>query len=151
GKPIQRPAREITWSAVMAEKAGFKHFMLKEIHEQARAVTDTLRGRLSFEQADALLDGLELKPADIRRFTIIACGTSWHAGLVGKSLIEKIARVPVEVDLASEYRYREPIVGPGDVLLAISQSGETADTLAAVKEARSRGATVLCISNVVDS
>ena len=151
GKPVVRAPRDITWSAVMAEKAGYKHFMLKEIHEQARAVTDTLRGRLSIEKADAFLDGIELDPASIRRLTIIACGTSWHAGIVGKFLIEKLARVPVEVDLASEYRYRDPIVGKGDVLLAISQSGETADTLAAVKEAKSKGAQVICISNVVDS
>ena len=151
GRRIEKRPREISWSSVMAEKAGFKHFMLKEIHEQARAVTDTLRGRLSIEKSDAFLDGLELNPDEVKRLTIIACGTSWHAGLVGKFLIEKLARVPVEVDLASEYRYRDPIVREGDVLLAISQSGETADTLAAVKEARGKGAKVVCISNVVDS
>jgi glucosamine--fructose-6-phosphate aminotransferase (isomerizing) len=151
GKAIAREPKTITWSAVSAEKAGFKHFMLKEIHEQARAVTDTLRGRLSVEQSDAFLDGIELKPAEIKKITIIACGTSWHAGLVGKFLIEQLSRVPVEVDLASEFRYRDPIVGKGDLLLAISQSGETADTLAAVKEARQRGAYCMCIANVVDS
>jgi glutamine---fructose-6-phosphate transaminase (isomerizing) len=151
GRPITRAAKEITWSAVSAEKAGFKHFMLKEIHEQARAVTDTLRGRLSVEQSDAFLDGIELDVKELRKVTIIACGTSWHAGLVGKFLIEQLARVPVEVDLASEYRYRDPIVGKGDLLLAISQSGETADTLAAVKEAKARGAKCVCIANVVDS
>jgi glucosamine--fructose-6-phosphate aminotransferase (isomerizing) len=151
GGPIVRAPREITWSAVMAEKAGFKHFMLKEIHEQARAVTDTLRGRLSLDKADAYLDGLELDPASIRRLVLIACGTSYHACLVGKFLIEQIARVPVEVDLASEYRYRDPIIGVGDVLVAISQSGETADTLAAVKAAKSVGAKSVCIANVVDS
>jgi glucosamine--fructose-6-phosphate aminotransferase (isomerizing) len=151
GHPIVRAPREITWSAVMAEKAGFKHFMLKEIHEQARVVTDTLRGRLSLDKADAYLDGIELDPANIRRLVLIACGTSYHACLVGKFLIEQIARVPVEVDLASEYRYRDPIIGAGDVLVAISQSGETADTLAAVKTAKTAGAKVLCIANVVDS
>jgi glucosamine--fructose-6-phosphate aminotransferase (isomerizing) len=151
GQAIHREPKEIHWSAVSAEKAGYKHFMLKEIHEQARAVTDTLRGRLSVEQSDAFLDGLELNPTEIKKITIIACGTSWHAGLVGKFLIEQMARVPVEVDLASEYRYRDPIIGPGDLLLAISQSGETADTLAAVKEARARGARCVCIANVVDS
>jgi glucosamine--fructose-6-phosphate aminotransferase (isomerizing) len=151
GRKIERTPKEITWSAVSAEKAGFKHFMLKEIHEQPRAVTDTLRGRLSVEQHDAFLDGVEIDVKETRKITIIACGTSWHAGLVGKFLIEQIARVPVEVDLASEYRYREPIIGKGDVLLSISQSGETADTLAAVKEARQRGARCLCIANVVDS
>src|SRR5207248_8055361 len=112
-------------------------FMLKEIHEQPRAVTDTLRGRLSIEQSDALLDGLELSAEEVKRLVIIACGTSYHAGLVGKFLIERLARVPVEVDLASEYRYRDPVFRPGDCVLAISQTGETADTLAAVKEARS--------------
>ena len=151
GKKIVRQPKEITWSAVSAEKAGFKHFMLKEIHEQSRAVTDTLRGRLSIEHADAFLDGLELDPAQTKRITIIACGTSWHAGLVGKFWIEQLARVPVEVDLASEYRYRDPIIGKGDVLLAISQSGETADTLQAIKEAKAKGARCLCIANVVDS
>jgi glutamine---fructose-6-phosphate transaminase (isomerizing) len=151
GKPVDRPARDIAWSAVMAEKAGFKHFMLKEIHEQARAVTDTLRGRLSLEKSDVFLDGFELDPKSIKKIFIIACGTSYHAGLVGKFLIEQIARLPVEVDLASEFRYRDPIVGAGDLVIPISQSGETADTLAAVKEARSKGAQIVCIANVVDS
>jgi glucosamine--fructose-6-phosphate aminotransferase (isomerizing) len=151
GKKIERAAKEITWSAVSAEKAGFKHFMLKEIHEQARAVTDTLRGRLSVEHNDAFLDGVELDVANLKKMTIIACGTSWHAALVGKFLIEQLARIPVEVDLASEYRYREPIISKGDVILAISQSGETADTLAAIKEAKKQGAITLCIANVVDS
>jgi glucosamine--fructose-6-phosphate aminotransferase (isomerizing) len=151
GKGVTRAPKEITWSAVSAEKAGYKHFMLKEIHEQARAVTDTLRGRLSVEHNDAFLDGIDLNPAEIKKITIIACGTSWHAGLVGKFLIEQLSRVPVEVDLASEYRYRDPIIGQGDLLLAISQSGETADTLAAVKEAKARGAKCICIANVVDS
>ena len=151
GRPVNRPHKEITWSAVSAEKAGFKHFMLKEIHEQARAVTDTLRGRLSVDSLDAFLDGVELNPAEIKKITILACGTSWHAGLVGKFIIEQLARLPVEVDLASEYRYRDPIVGQGDLLLAISQSGETADTLQAIKDGRQRGARTLCISNVVDA
>ena len=151
GRPVTREAKIITWSSVSAEKNGFKHFMLKEIHEQARAVTDTLRGRLSVEQADAFLDGLELDAKDLRKMTIIACGTSWHAGLVGKFMIEALARIPVEVDLASEYRYRDPIINKGDLLLAISQSGETADTLAALKEAKAKGARVYCIANVVDS
>jgi glucosamine--fructose-6-phosphate aminotransferase (isomerizing) len=150
GNVIERQPKLISWSAVSAEKAGFKHFMLKEIHEQARAVTDTLRGRLAIEKSDALLDGLELAK-ETKKITIIACGTSWHAGLVGKFLIEQLARVPVEVDLASEYRYREPIVAEGDVVLAISQSGETGDTLAALKEARAKGAHCLCIANVLDS
>ncbi len=151
GKKIERAAKQITWSAVSAEKAGFKHFMLKEIHEQSRAVADTLRGRLSVEQNDAFLDGMEIDVKETKKITIIACGTSWHAGLVGKFLIEQLSRIPVEVDLASEYRYRDPIIGKGDLLLSISQSGETADTLAAVKEARNRGARCLCIANVVDA
>ena len=151
GKPVTRDAKTISWSHVSAEKDGFKHFMLKEIHEQARAVTDTLRGRISVEQSDAFIDGIELDVKALKKITIIACGTSWHAGLVGKFLIESLARIPVEVDLASEYRYRDPIIGPGDTLLAISQSGETADTLAALKEAKAKGAKILCIANVVDS
>jgi glucosamine--fructose-6-phosphate aminotransferase (isomerizing) len=151
GRKIERQPKEITWSAVSAEKAGFKHFMLKEIHEQARAVTDTLRGRISVEQADAFLDGLELDVNTAKKITIIACGTSWHAALVGKFMVEQLARVPVEVDLASEYRYRDPIINKNDIVLAISQSGETADTLAAIKEAKKHGATTICIANVVDS
>ena len=164
-----RPVKVIEWSLVAAEKAGYKHFMLKEIHEQSRAVTDTLRGRLlhgaigpggakagrgagaSDAEADALLDGLDLNPRDIKRLFLLACGTSFHAALVGKYMIEQLARVPVEVDLASEFRYREPIVGAGDWAVAISQSGETADTLAAIKEARGKGAKILSIANVVDS
>ncbi|HEX4459695.1 MAG TPA: glutamine--fructose-6-phosphate transaminase (isomerizing), partial [Polyangia bacterium] len=151
GHKIERKPKEITWSSVSAEKNGFKHFMLKEIHEQARAVTDTLRGRLSVEHNDAFLDGLELDMSTVKKMTIIACGTSWHAALVGKFMIEALARLPVEVDLASEYRYRDPIINKGDVVLAISQSGETADTLAAIKEAKKQGATAICISNVVDA
>ncbi len=151
GKVLSREPKVITWSSVMAEKAGYKHFMLKEIHEQPRAVTDTLRGRLSIETSDVSIDGIELDVPNVSRITILACGTSYHAGLVGKFLIEQIARVPVEVDLASEFRYREPIIRKGDLVVAISQSGETADTLAAIKEARSKGATILAIANVVDS
>ncbi|HRI55375.1 MAG TPA: glutamine--fructose-6-phosphate transaminase (isomerizing), partial [Pseudomonadota bacterium] len=151
GNPRQREVRTITWSLVAAEKAGFKHFMLKEIHEQARAVTDTLRGRLVHRPPDARLDGLELAPGELGRLFLLACGTSYHAALVGKYMIEQLARVPVEVDLASEFRYRDPIVKPGDWAVAVSQSGETADTLAAVKEARAKGAKILAIANVVDS
>ena len=151
GNPRQREVRTITWSLVAAEKAGFKHFMLKEIHEQARAVTDTLRGRLVHQPPDARLDGLELVPGELGRLFLLACGTSYHAALVGKYMIEQLARVPVEVDLASEFRYRDPIVKPGDWAVAVSQSGETADTLAAVKEARAKGAKILAIANVVDS
>jgi glutamine---fructose-6-phosphate transaminase (isomerizing) len=151
GKAITRPAREITWSAVQAEKGGFRHFMLKEIHEQPRAVSDTLRGRLDLEASDAVLDGIEIDPAQFRRVLILACGTSYHAGLVGKTLIESLARIPTEVDLASEFRYREPLVGDGDLVIGISQSGETIDTLEAVKLAKARGARVLAITNVLES
>jgi glucosamine--fructose-6-phosphate aminotransferase (isomerizing) len=152
GKPIERAAKEITWSAVQAEKAGFKHFMLKEIHEQPRAVTDTLRGRIVAETGDVVLDDVSLDPALVQRVIIVACGTSYHAGLYGKHVIESLARIPVEVDLASEFRYREPVIRQGDLVLAISQSGETLDTLAAIKMVREhKGTRVLGIVNVVDS
>ncbi len=151
GKERTRAERVITWSLLAAEKSGYKHFMLKEIHEQPRAVTDTLRGRLQHSPPDALLDGFELDPTKINRLFILACGTSFHASLVGKYLIESLARIPVEVDLASEFRYRDPIVKAGDVVVAVSQSGETADTLAAIREAKQKGAQVLSIANVVDS
>ncbi|HEV3031048.1 MAG TPA: glutamine--fructose-6-phosphate transaminase (isomerizing) [Polyangia bacterium] len=151
GAIVQRPRRTIEWSSAQAEKAGYPHFMLKEIFEQPQAVTDTLRGRLSPETGDAILDGIELPIASFKRVALLACGTSYYAALVGKFLIEAAARIPCEVDLASEFRYRDPVVGPGDLVIAISQSGETADTLAAVKEAKSRGATVLAVCNVVDS
>jgi len=151
GTPIARPAKTITWDAAQAEKGGYPHFMLKEIHEQPRAIADTLRARLRLETSDADLEGFEVDAKSLRRVVLLACGTSYHAGLVGKFLIEGAARLPCEVDLASEFRYRDPVVGPNDLIIAISQSGETADTLAAVKEARTRGAQVLAISNVVDS
>jgi glucosamine--fructose-6-phosphate aminotransferase (isomerizing) len=150
GKALDRPPKTITWNVAEAEKAGYPHFMLKEIYEQPRAVTDTLRGRLLVDGKDALLDGLEIKPLP-RRLVLLACGTSYHAGLVGKFLIEAAARLPVEVDLASEFRYRDPVIGPDDLVVGISQSGETADTLAAIKEAKARGARTLAICNVVDS
>jgi glutamine---fructose-6-phosphate transaminase (isomerizing) len=151
GRNVNRAAETVTWDAAQAEKGGYPHFMLKEIYEQPRAVADTLRGRLLVEEGDAHLDGCELHPRVIRRVLLLACGTSYHAGLVGKFMIESTARLPCEVDLASEFRYRDPVIGPGDLVIAISQSGETADTLAAVREARARGARVLAISNVVGS
>ncbi len=150
GKPLSRAPRTITWTAAQAEKAGYPHFMLKEIFEQPRAVTDTLRGRLLVDKNDAVLDGLDLG-SGIDRVVLIACGTSYHAGLVGKFLIEASARLPCEVDLASEFRYREPVITGRDLVVGISQSGETADTLAALKEAKSRGARTLAICNVVDA
>src|SRR6266481_7527654 len=151
GAVMKRPRRTIEWSSAQAEKAGYPHFMLKEIFEQPQAVTDTLRGRLSPETGDATLDGIELPIASFRRIVLLACGTSHYASLVGKFLIEAAARIPCEVDLASEFRYRDPVVGPGDLVIAISQSGETADTLEAVREAKKKGAQVLAISNVVES
>jgi glutamine---fructose-6-phosphate transaminase (isomerizing) len=151
GRPVERQPREITWSAAAAEKEGFEHFMQKEIHEQPRAVADTLRGRLSAEQGDVFLDGLDLDPAGVGRMVLVACGSSYHACLAGKFLIEGLARIPVEVDLGSEFRYRDPLIGRGDLLVAVSQSGETADTMAALREAQRKGARTLCVANVVDS
>jgi glucosamine--fructose-6-phosphate aminotransferase (isomerizing) len=154
GEPVRRTPRKIEWSAVAAEKEGHKHFMHKEIFEQPRAVADTIRGRISLEHGDVELDGLELTEEHARsidRLVMVACGTSWHAGLSGRLMIEALARLPVEVELASEFRYRDPIVGPHTLVLAISQSGETADTLGALKEAKRRGAMVAAICNVVGS
>ncbi len=154
GRPVSRPARRIEWSAVAAEKDGHKHFMHKEIFEQPRAVADTIRGRISLEEGDVALDGMVLDAGYARsldRVVVVACGTSWHAGLSGRLMIESLARLPVEVELASEFRHRDPVVGERTLVLAISQSGETADTLAAVKEAKRRGARTFCICNVVGS
>jgi glutamine---fructose-6-phosphate transaminase (isomerizing) len=151
GKPKIREPKIITWSAVQAEKGGFKHFMLKEIHEQPRAVADTLVGRVDLENDDVNLDGIELDTKQLKRIVFIACGTSYHASMVGEFLVEALARIPVEIDLASEFRYRDPIVGPGDLVVAVSQSGETLDTMEAIREAKKKGAQVLAISNVVES
>ncbi|MBK8480811.1 MAG: glutamine--fructose-6-phosphate transaminase (isomerizing) [Proteobacteria bacterium] len=151
GRPVDRRPERILWDAVLAEKGGCKHFMLKEIHEQPRAVTDTIRDRLSQASGDAFVDAEGLDLGQTRHVTIVACGTSYHAALVGKQLIESLARIPVEVDLASEFRYREPIIGEHELLVTISQSGETADTLAALREGVKRGATPLSICNVVGS
>ena len=154
GEPAHRPPRRIEWSAVAAEKDGHKHFMHKEIFEQPRAVADTIRGRASLEQGDVVLDGIELDEAyarSIERLVIVACGTSWHAGLCGRLMIEALAKVPVAVELASEFRNREQLVSPKVMCLAVSQSGETADTLAAVKLAKAKGARAFSICNVVGS
>gem|GEM_PF-3372328 len=155
GETVQRQPKNITWSAAMAEKEGYKHFMLKEINEQPRAITDTLRGRISLEHGDVTLDEVPLLTpeaiAGIRRILIIACGTSYHAGLVGRLWIEKFSGIPAEVDLGSEFRYRDPLLSPDTLVVSISQSGETADTLAAVKTAKEEGCKVLSICNVVDS
>jgi len=154
GRTVKKKVQRITWDPIMAEKAGFKHFMLKEIYEQPRAIRDTLLGRVSQESGRIFLDEMEIGEQefrDCRRLHIVACGTSWHAALVGKFMIEKLARLPVEVDIASEFRYRNPILEAGDLVMVISQSGETADTLAAQREARRRGVKTLALCNVVGS
>ncbi|TLY36148.1 MAG: glutamine--fructose-6-phosphate transaminase (isomerizing) [Nitrospirae bacterium] len=154
GKPVTRAPIRIAWDATEAEKGGYPHFMLKEIHEQPRAIMATMRGRYSYERGEAELpelDATAARLAETHRIWIVACGTSWHAGLVGKYLIEELARAPVQVDIGSEFRYRNPLIGSGDLLIAISQSGETADTLAAVRQAQEQGAQVLAICNVVGS
>ena len=154
GKLLEKQSKTITWSPLMAEKGGFKHFMLKEIYEQPRALGDTMAGRLQLDEGDVFLEDLSLTAEDLTGFEkifVIACGTSWHAGLVGKFYLEKLARIPVEIDIASEFRYRDPIVSANSLTVLISQSGETADTLAALREAKSKGGKTLCICNVVDS
>jgi glutamine---fructose-6-phosphate transaminase (isomerizing) len=154
GSAVERPVSTVDWSPVAAEKGGFKHFMLKEIHEQGRAITDTIRGRVSLEKAQCYLDDLGISAADLaelRRIVIVACGTSWHSALVGKHYLESATRLPVEVDLASEFRYRDPIVDSTTLVIAISQSGETADTLAALIEAKARGGRTAAIVNVIGS
>jgi glucosamine--fructose-6-phosphate aminotransferase (isomerizing) len=151
GNVRNREPKTITWSAVQAEKGGFKHYMLKEIHEQPRAVADTLVGRVDLENDNVVFDGIELDTTKIKRIIFIACGTSYHASLVGEFLVEGLARIPVEVDLASEFRYRDPILGAGDLVVAVSQSGETLDTMEAIREAKKKGAQVLAISNVVEA
>ncbi len=154
GNPLVKQSKTITWSPTMAEKGGYRHFMLKEIYEQPRALADTIAGRALVEEGDVYLEDLGLDQAQLaalEKIFIIACGTSWHAGLVGKFYLEKIARIPVEIDIASEFRYRDPIVPANSLTILISQSGETADTLAALREAHGKGGKTLCICNVVDS
>jgi len=148
---VEHTIHHITWDPVSAEKGGYRHFMLKEIHEQPDAISNTIRDRISQETFDTYIDGYEYDPKRTKRIVIAACGTSFHSGIVMKYLIEQYARVPVEVDLASEFRYRNPIVQEGTLFIAISQSGETADTLAAIREANKRGADTLAIVNVVGS
>ena len=154
GAAIERPVQHITWDPIMAEKGGFKHFMQKEIFEQPRAVRDTLVGRVSLDSGKVFLDEMDITEKEFREFEnikIVACGTSWHAGLAGKFMMEKLAQIPVEVDYGSEFRYRDPIVDGRSLVVVISQSGETADTLAAQREARQKGAKTLAICNVVGS
>jgi len=154
GKPVVRQVQHVTWDPIQAEKGGFKHFMLKEIYEQPGAVRETTLGRVSQDTGHIFLDQMEIDEAEFRaakKINIIACGTSWHAGLAGKFMIESLARVPVEVDYASEWRYRNPIVEQDTITLVISQSGETADTLAAQREAKAKGSKTLAVCNVVGS
>ncbi len=154
GQPVSRKATKITWDASAVEKSGYPHFMLKEIHEQPQTILDTMRGRYSYETGEADLPDIGLTPkefAAVERIWIVACGTSWHSGLVGKYLFEEMVRTPVQVDIGSEFRYRDPLVGKNDLFITISQSGETADTLAAAREAKEKGAKVVSIVNVVGS
>src|SRR5690606_13510896 len=151
---ISREIFHVEWDLVKAEKAGFDHFMLKEIFEQPLAYRDTMGSRISADGKRVILDEIRLTADDIRRISkihIVACGTAYHAGLVGKSVIESLARIPVETDVASEYRYRSPIITKDTLVIVVSQSGETADTLAAMREAQRNGARVLAITNVVGS
>ena len=152
GKPIKREVQHITWDPIMAEKGGFKHFMLKEIYEQPRAVRDTWLGRVSQDSGKIFLDQMDISEEEFKNFKAIqitACGTSWHAALAGKFMIERLARIPVDVDYASEFRYRDPITGPEELTVLITQSGETADTIAAQREAKAKGSKTLAICNVV--
>lgn len=154
GSPLAYQVQTVSWDPVAAEKGEYRHFMQKEIHEQIRSLTDTIAGRVDFDEGRVYLHTLNLTAEfarQIKRIIITACGTAAHAGMVGKILIERIARIPVEVDIASELRYRDPLIDEGTVLLAISQSGETADTLAAMAEARARGARLWSIVNVIGS
>ena len=154
GRPVTRTATRITWDAATAEKSGYPHFMLKEIHEQPQTILDTMRGRYRFETGEADLPDIGLSPeqfAAVGKIWIVGCGTSWHAGLVGKYLLEEMVRTPVQVDIGSEFRYRDPLVQKDDLFITISQSGETADTLAAAREAKEKGARVVSIVNVVGS
>ncbi len=154
GNAIERQVQHVTWDPIMAEKGGFKHFMLKEIFEQPRAVRDTTLGRVSLDSGKVFLDEMDISEAEFKaaqKVNIAACGTSWHAGQAGKFMIERLARVPVEVDYASEWRYRDPIVEKDAITMLITQSGETADTIAALREARAKGSKTLGICNVVGS
>ena len=154
GNTVKRKKTTVTWDASAAEKSGYPHFMLKEIHEQPQTILDTIRGRYSYESGEADLPdiGLTAKQfADVGQIWIVACGTSLHAGLVGKYLLEEMVRAPVQVDIGSEFRYRDPLVQKNDLFITISQSGETADTLAAAREAKQKGARVVSIVNVVGS
>jgi len=151
-RPVERAPKQILWDAVMAEKEGYRHYMLKEIHEQPRAVRDTFNGRMFEESGEIFFNDLQFTPQQWKQFErvhVVACGTSWHAGLVGKFLLEDAARIPIEVDYGSEYRYRNPIVDRNTLVIGVTQSGETADTIAGMQEARKKGAKLITICNVI--
>lgn len=154
GRKVEQEVFDVKWDAVAAEKSGYPHFMLKEIHEQPRALKDTMTGRIDPERGDIRLDDITIKAEDLEnidKIFIVACGTAYHAGIVGKHVIERLTRIPVEVDIASEFRYRDPMVDERTIVIIISQSGETADTLAALRESKKRGAKIIAITNVVGS
>jgi glucosamine--fructose-6-phosphate aminotransferase (isomerizing) len=154
GEPVRRAPVRISWDPIMAEKGGYRHFMLKEMHEQPRAIADTFRGRIAPETGNIVLPDVSLAPDTVRsiqRVVLVACGTAFHAAMLGRTMIERLAGIPAEVDLGSEFRYRDALVGPETLVVAISQSGETADTLGAVKAARLKGCPILAITNVVGS
>jgi glucosamine--fructose-6-phosphate aminotransferase (isomerizing) len=154
GRAVSKTTQRVLWDPIAAEKGGHKHFMLKEIFEQPTAARDTILGRVSLDSGQIFLEDLNVPESTLKalqKVTIIACGTSWHAGLVGKYLIESLAQMPVEVDYGSEYRYRSPIIGPNELVIIITQSGETADTLAALREAKRKGAASIAVCNVVGS
>jgi glucosamine--fructose-6-phosphate aminotransferase (isomerizing) len=154
GDPVQREPVKILWDPIMAEKGGYRHFMLKEIYEQPRAITDTFRGRIAPETGLIVLPDVSLDPAtlqSIERVVLVACGTAYHAAMLTRMMIERLAGLPAEADLGSEFRYRDAIVGPQTLVIAISQSGETADTIGAVKAARLKGCPILAVTNVVGS
>src|SRR5712672_1593024 len=154
GRPVSKATQRVLWDPIMSEKAGYKHFMLKEIFEQPTAARETILGRVSQDSGKVFLEEMKITEAQLAavdRVTILACGTSWHSALVGKFMIETLARVPVEVDYGSEYRYRNPIVGKKSLAVVITQSGETADTLAALREAKRDGASSIAICNVIGS
>jgi len=154
GNAVEMPVSTVEWDVSAAEKSGYDHFMIKEIHEQPDVLRNTLRGRVSEGSEEVLLEDMNLTEEELttaKKFVVISCGTAWHAGLTGKYLVEKFTRTPVEVDLASEFRYRDPLVGPADIIMPVSQSGETADTLAGIREGKAKGAKVVSIVNVVGS
>jgi glucosamine--fructose-6-phosphate aminotransferase (isomerizing) len=154
GEPVQREPQRILWDPIMAEKGGYRHFMLKEIYEQPRAIADTFRGRVAPETGNIVLADVNLDPATVRgleRVVFVACGTAYHAGMLGRTMVERLAGLPAEVDLASEFRYRDAVIGPETLVVAVSQSGETADTIGAVKAAKLKGCPILTITNVVGS